>query len=85
METKETSTRELAIKYFNSLPSVDQQMLTDRYFNERHRQSLTGREIEEIYKSEYKLNKKQGFLIKTLNLKNQKMVHTLQLIFAVMV
>jgi hypothetical protein len=48
----ETTTREQAIAYFNSLPSVDQQMLTDRYFNERHKQSLTGREIEEIWLKE---------------------------------
>lgn len=48
----ETTTREQALAYFNSLPSDDQQMLTYRYFNERHRQSLTGREIEEIWRKE---------------------------------
>jgi len=48
----EKSIREKALKWFRSFPTVDQQMLTDRYYNERHRESLTGREIEQIYHNE---------------------------------
>lgn len=68
----ETSTREQAIAYFNSLPSVDQQMLTDRYFNERHRQSLTGREIEEIWYKEIGLNQDSVEYIEKRNQKQFK-------------
>jgi len=66
----ENSTRKLALTWFRSFPTVDQQMLTDRYYNERYRESLTGREIEEIWLKEttdleeiaesmYKPNQKQ--------------------------
>jgi hypothetical protein len=49
--SSEKSTRELAMEWINSFPNEDKQMLATRYYS-RSFKSLTGREIEEIWRKE---------------------------------
>ena len=63
MKTKATSTREQALEWWNNLSPYDEQhSLREKYFgNDRMTSSLTGREIEEIWRAETKWEKESHY------------------------